>query len=182
MKLTIAAASLLVLAAGCSPTAGPANDSAIANDSAAAPTPPPVAKSPAQAFADATASGDSFEAAAGTLAAEKATSPALKAWGTKMMREHVTSTMKLKLAAAKVPGILVDATLSPEQTANLKTLQDATGPAFDAAYKAQNLASLIALHKMMVDYAAKGDDETLRGFATENEMFARRRLTLARTL
>jgi putative membrane protein len=120
-----------------------------------------------QAFANAAASTDAYEIAAGKLAETKATSQALKDFGKMMVSNHTDSTANLKKAAAKAsPAVTPDASLTAEQRANLATLQSATGEDFDTAYKSQQIATHQTALAAMQGYAASGDVEPLKDFAS----------------
>lgn len=124
--------------------------------------------SPSQAFADAAGASDYYEVEAGKLAKEKATTPALKEFGAMMVTAHTASTEKLKAAAAKAsPAIVPGAVLSVEQEGNLSALRAATGTAFDAAYKTQQIAAHEKALAAMKDYAATGDVPAMKTFAAD---------------
>ncbi|WP_066797146.1 DUF4142 domain-containing protein [Sphingomonas soli] len=121
-----------------------------------------------QAFADMAGASDWYEVEAGKLAQEKATSQALKDFGAMMVKGHTESTEKLKAAGAKAsPAITPNPALNAEQEANLAVLRDATGAAFDTAYKAQQVAAHEKALAAMKDYAANGDVPALKTFAAE---------------
>jgi putative membrane protein len=120
-----------------------------------------------QQFANTAASTDAYEIAAGKLAKTKATSQALKDFGQMMVDNHTESTANLKKAAAKAnPAITPDATMTAEQTANLATLQSATGADFDNAYKSQQIMVHQTALAAMKGYAASGDVPELKDFAS----------------
>lgn len=121
-----------------------------------------------QTFADTAGASDAYEVAAGKLAQQKATAPALKDFGAMMVTAHTGSTAKLKAAGAKVlPGIVPDPKLNAEQEANLATLRDTTGADFDTAYKAQQLVAHQKTLAVVQDYAKNGTVPELKAFATE---------------
>lgn len=120
-----------------------------------------------QEFANTAASTDAYEIAAGKLAQTKATSQSLKDFGKMMVDNHTESTANLKKAAAKAtPAITPDPTMTAEQKANLATLQSATGEDFDNAYKSQQIATHQTALAAMKGYAASGDVESLKDFAS----------------
>lgn len=120
-----------------------------------------------QQFANAAASTDAYEIAAGKLAETKATAQALKDFGKMMVSNHTDSTAALKKAAGKAtPAITPDATMTAEQKANLATLQSATGEDFDNAYKSQQIATHQTALAAMQGYAASGDVASLKDFAS----------------
>lgn len=118
-------------------------------------------------FANAAASTDAYEIAAGKLASDKATSPALKDFGKMMVQHHTKSTADLKAAAGKAtPAIVPDATLDAEQTANLEALRKASGTEFDTLYRTQQIAAHQKALAAMEGYAATGDVPELKSFAS----------------
>ncbi len=165
---TLALVPAVALASGCGKTS--TNDTVtvtneiftppVVDDNAAAPVPT------GQQFADAAAASDAYEVAAGKLAREKATSPALKDFGNMMVTAHTESTAKVQAAAAKA-GITPDAEMTDEQEANLKTLQDATGADFDTAYKSQQVTAHQKALAAMQGYSATGDQPDLKAVAAE---------------
>ena len=123
-----------------------------------------------QDFANTVAASDAYEIAAGKLAQQKATTDALKGFGKQMVDDHTTSTDKLKTAAGKAgPAITPAPAMTDEQQANLKTLQSATGTAFDTAYKSQQVVAHEKALAAVRGYAGSGDVPSLRAFAQEAE-------------
>lgn len=121
-----------------------------------------------QDFANTMAASDAYEIAAGKLAQQKATTAALKDFGTEMVEDHTKSTDKLKAAAGKAsPAITPAPALTDEQQANLQTLQSATGTDFDAAYKNQQVVAHEKALAALKAYAGSGDVPALRAFAGE---------------
>lgn len=180
MKSLIPIAALALLGACSSPAPEASNAT---NEVVAAPTAPAAPETPEQAFADNSAAVDSFAIAAGKLAETKATSPAIKAFAKRVYDEHVQSTMRLKAAVSGLPGGgLVDASLSPQQNADLEALQKAEGPAFDTLFVSQQRALHEGSMKAMTDYATNGANEELKAFADYNSRRVRSRLDRVREL
>lgn len=121
-----------------------------------------------QDFANTVAASDAYEIAAGKLAQQKATTEELKDFGEQMVEDHTDSTAKLKAAAGRAsPAITPVAMMTDEQQANLRTLQSATGTAFDSAYKSQQVAAHEKALNALRAYAGSGDVAPLRDFARE---------------
>lgn len=184
MKLPLALVAATALVAGCTP--GPENATEAANDSAVTnivtPKPKP-SKSADQAYVDGVAALNTYMAAAAGLAEQKGGSAKVKAFGKKMVLDRNQSIMKLKIAAAKIPGILIDPSLDDEQNDNLKTLQNASGAAFDTAYKAQTIVALTKLLSMLeARYSAGGGDPDIKYFASYAAPPVRANLAAARAL
>lgn len=139
--------------------------------------------SPAQKFANDVGSSDYYEIEAGKLAQEKAQAKGLKDFGKMMVEHHTASTDKLKAAGAKAsPAITPNTTLTAEQEANLSALRAADGAAFDAAYKAQQIAAHEKALAAVKDYAASGDVPELKKFASDAERIVQAHLTKIRGL
>ena len=190
----IATLSALALVAACG-RGGGANDTAmVSNEIMAADNMASDAMAPldnltgtetmaGQQFADLAASSDAYEVEAGRLARDKGTRQAIKDFGAMMVTAHTDSTAKLKAAAAKaVPAITPNPALTPEQDANLKTLRDATGADFDAAYKTQQIAAHQAALAAMLSYAASGDVAEIKAFAAQAAPVVQTHLDKARAL
>ncbi|WP_333571040.1 DUF4142 domain-containing protein [Sphingomonas sp.] len=123
-----------------------------------------------QDFANTVAASDAYEIAAGKLAQQKATTDDLKDFGKDMVEEHTKSTAKLKAAAGKTsPAITPAPAMTDEQQTNLKTLQSATGTAFDTAYKSQQVVAHEKALAAVRAYAGSGDVPQLREFAHDAE-------------
>lgn len=121
-----------------------------------------------QEFADTVAASDAYEIAAGKLAQEKATDPALKQFGAMMVKDHTASTAKLKAAAAKAsPAVTPSPALTAEQEAMLKTLRDAKGADFDNAYRTQQIAGHQKALTALQTYQSSGDVASLKQFASD---------------
>jgi len=136
------------------------------------------AASPGQTFANTVGASDYYEIEAGKLAQEKAQDQKLKDFGKLMVEHHTASTEKLKAAGAKAsPAITPSPTLNAEQEANLATLRQAEGAAFDMAYKAQQIAAHEKALAAVKDYAASGAVPELKAFANEAEKVVQAHLT-----
>jgi putative membrane protein len=137
-----------------------------------------AALSPAQKFANDVGASDYYEIEAGKLAQEKAQAKGLKDFGKMMVEHHTASTDKLKAAGAKAsPAITPNPALTAEQEANLAALRAADGAAFDAAYKAQQIAAHEKALAAVKDYAATGDVPELKKFAGDAEKIVQAHLT-----
>lgn len=129
------------------------------NESEAIANAPPMTP---QQFANAMAASDAYEIAAGRLAEEKATAPALRQFGAAMVRAHTDASAKLNTAAGSTTP---DAALSPSQSNNLNLLRSASGEAFDTAYRTQQIAAHQQAMSMLQVESQKGQDPNLRQFA-----------------
>lgn len=152
-------------------------------DNAAENATAPEAVSPAQKFANEVGASDYYEIEAGKLAQEKGQAQAVKDFGKMMVAQHSASTEKLKAAGAKAsPAITPDPVLNAEQQANLAALRAADGAAFDAAYKAQQIAAHQKALAAVKEYAATGGVAELKAFAREVEKVVQAHLTKVESL
>lgn len=140
-----------------------ADENATAANTAVATAPLPTT---AQGFVNAAAASDKFEIESSKLAATAASSAAVKKFAAQMISAHSASTAKLKSTVAGMsPPLTPDDTLSPDQQQKLDSLGALNGTAFDTAYaSAQSEAHQKALD-MLRNYAASGDNPTLKTFA-----------------
>ncbi|HEY0625080.1 DUF4142 domain-containing protein [Sphingomonas sp.] len=152
-------------AAGASNMAVPEAETMMGDNMAANMADAPMAMS-GQQFADAAAASDAYEIESSKLAQEKAESAAVKEFAATMVKDHTSSTAKLKDAAGKAdPAITPNPALNAEQTANLEALRGASGAAFDTLYKEQQVAAHQKALAALQGYAANGDVPSLKTFA-----------------
>lgn len=148
---------------------GMAMDNGMANDAMMA------APMTAQQFANTAAASDAYEIASSKLASDKAQAAELKSFAQQMVKDHTASTAKLKSAAGSMTP---DATMNPEQQANIQALEAASGAAFDTAYHTQQLAAHQKALAAMQGYAASGDNDALKAFASETAPVIQGHLTM----
>lgn len=114
-------------------------------------------------FVRAAAQSDEFEAQEGRLAQTQSDNAEIKAYGQKMITDHGRTTAELKAAIEKdgmAPPPPV--TLTAEQYKMLAALKGLQGPAFDAEYVKQAVAShreALGLHE---EYDLKGDNPAIK--------------------
>lgn len=120
----------------------------------------------AQGFVNAAAASDKFEIESSRLAATAGQSSAVKNFATKMIAAHEQSTAKLKSTLSGMsPAVTPDDTLNAEQQASLDSLKGKTGADFDTAYKAAQVDAHQKTLDALNNYAASGDNDTLKTFA-----------------
>jgi putative membrane protein len=110
------------------------------------------------------AKGGMAEVELGELAQQKATSPAVKQFGERMIKDHSDANDKLKaIAAAK--GVALPETASVLQQASKAKLNLMSGKDFDKSY----IKGMVSDHKADIkefqDEAANGKDPDLKAFA-----------------
>jgi len=142
-------------------TATPAENSALAAPAAESP-------SAAQSFANKAAVSDAFEIASSKLAADNASSAAVKKFATQMIDAHTQSTAKLTSVAGGLnPPVTPDATLDAAHQAKIDALKAKKGKEFDAAYAADQVAAHEEALTMLRGYSATGEVPEFKAFATE---------------
>lgn len=143
-----------------------ASPEAVPNNSAAAPATAPVTASAAQIFANKAAASDMFEIEASKLAETNAASASIKKFALAMIKGHMESTDKLRVAASSTsPAILPDSTLTTVQQQTLDTLKTKKGAEFDSAYAIAQVQAHEEALGALRDYAAEGDLPSLKNFA-----------------
>lgn len=172
IRMTIIASTALLALAACGkkPEDAPANTvaTAQAGDTGVAPVSSnSPAASASQSFVNAAAASDAFEIATSQLAVSKGSSATVKSFAQKMIEAHMSSTAKLKAAAAQAaPPLVPDPMLNPQQQQTLEQLKTLSGSAFDQAYIAGQTAGHQQTLDMLKGYAATGDAASLKAFAT----------------
>ena len=154
------------------------NTAATAPDATAAATP-----SAAQSFANKAAQSDAFEIASSKLAADNASSAAVKKFAAQMIDAHTQSTAKLtSIAGTLNPPVTPDATLDAAHQAKIDALKAKTGKAFDEAYAADQVAAHEEALAMLRDYSAGGEVAEFKTFATELTPKVAAHLNMAKAL
>ena len=142
-----------------------------------------AAPSAAQGFANKAAASDAFEIASSKLAADNASSAAVKKFATQMIDAHTQSTAKLtSIAGGLTPPLTPDATLDAAQQAKIDALKAKTGKDFDQAYAADQVAAHEEALTMLRGYAASGEVPEFKTFATELTPKVAAHLNMAKAL
>jgi putative membrane protein len=186
----LAATGLLI--AGCSQktenastntTVNTADETATPAENAAMAEPAAESPSAAQGFANKAAQSDAFEIASSKLAADNASSAAVKKFATQMIDAHTQSTAKLtKVAGGLNPPVTPDATLDAAHQAKIDALKAKTGKEFDEAYAADQVAAHDEALTMLKGYSASGEVPELKAFATELTPKVAAHLNMAKAL
>jgi putative membrane protein len=138
-----------------------ANEVAPGNEAAVAP-------SGTQAFVDKVAAGDRFEIETSRLVAGSAASPEVMDYARQLIAAHTQSTARLKAAAAKDSmGLVIDDRLSTAQQAALEDMKSKKGYIFDTAYLSAQVHGHGQMLTELKDYAASGDNASLKTFAQD---------------
>ena len=185
MKIQLAfvsVAALALAACGSDDTADEAVAEATATDTAM-PTDAatPDTTSP-QGFVDTMAASDMFEIEAGRLAQEMGESQAIKDFGAMMVRDHTTSSDKLKAAVAEAGnGLAVNPAMTPVQQGLLEQLRTG-GENFDAMYAQQQVDAHETALGVLQTQAQSGTVAQLKAFAAETAAVVEGHLEQARGL
>lgn len=197
MKLRIAlpAAALGLALGACSNQQNNADDNQAAKPGGIATDPGPGASAPptaiataampanAQAFVDAAAASDMFEIESSRLAQTKATNQAIKSFSQMMIDNHTKSSAELRNAAAKAtPPAAALPKLTAEQQADLNKLKAASAADFDKHYARMQVMAHEKTLAMLQSYAAGGDSQPLKDFASKTAPVVNEHLTRARSL
>ena len=118
-------------------------------------------------FVQTVAISDMFEVQAGKMATEKAQSGDVKSFGQHMVDDHTKTTKELKnLIADKNIEAELPSKLDPEHQAMLDKLTTLSGNQFDKAYTQNQVKAHEKAVSIFEAYAAAGDNNDLKDWAT----------------
>jgi putative membrane protein len=117
-------------------------------------------------FAIAAARGGIAEVETGKLAADKASSPDVKAFGQQMVDDHGKANEQLKSVAEK-ENLTLPTSMNAKQQAMYDMLKTKTGADFDKAYVSAMVKDHTEDVKEFKKEADRGKDEQIKGFASE---------------
>lgn len=141
-----------------------------------------VATAPSpQEFIDKVAKSDAFELQAAQLAAQKATSPEVKAFARAMVKAHTESAAKIGKAASAAT-LTPDAALTRDQKEDLVELGKLAGAAFDEDYMDGQVDAHEDALALMRSFAADGTEPGLKTAAGEIAPVVEKHLAMAREL
>lgn len=179
-SILLATTACLALAiGGCNRSADTAaNDTAAINDDLAAnnlATPADgniatVAEETPKSTADfvaAAASSDMYEIEAGKMAETKGSTQAVKDLGKALQADHKSSTQQLKAAVAETRTTMPVAKMTAEQKDMINALKAASGADFDRLFLEQQIDAHQKALAMLNAYAAGGEAQPIKQFATK---------------
>ncbi len=179
--LLTAAGAVALAACGSEEAATEAPTEAVETATTTAAAEAPAAGSPQQ-FVDQAAASDTYEVEAAKLAQENGESQKVKDFAAMMIKDHTTSSEKLKAAAAEAqPPLTVAPELAPDQQANLDALRNAAGD-FDTVYAQQQVAAHEKALALLRSYGEAGEVAPLKTFASETAQVVEGHLEQARQL
>lgn len=117
-----------------------------------------------QEFAVEAASIGLNEVAVGQLAAERASSPEVRAFGRHMAQEHSRNNDRLQAAAGQA-GVALPTRPETDEIAKMDRLDDLTGTAFDRAFLNQMVADHQEAVRLFEQQANQGSNPSLRSYA-----------------
>ena len=172
-SLILAATATLSLAACATTEADMAADAAAASGDMT-----PTSRG---AYVEMAAASDLFEIQSGTMAGQKAQSPAVRQFGQMLVQHHTQTTAQLT-AAATAAGTPPTPDLMPMQQTMLAQLRDASGAEFDRTFarlQVQAHEMALALHS---NYSTNGDTPSLRATASAAVPIIQQHLNQARSM
>lgn len=123
-------------------------------------------KSADTAFAMKAAQGGMAEVKLGQLAAEKASSPDVKAFGQQMVDDHGKANEQLK-SVAQSEGMTLPTDVNQKQQAMYDKLSKLSGAAFDSAYIKDMMMDHEQDVKAFTKESSSGSDEKIKSFASQ---------------
>lgn len=124
---------------------------------------------------------DLAEIAMGRVATQNASSPAVKAFGEQMIKDHTQSSMDLKEAAKKGNHAL-STELSPHHQKMLDMLSVLKGADFDRMYMLGQVKDHEAAVMLFREEATRGQDAAVKAFAAKTLPVIEHHLQMARDI
>ncbi|WP_448191981.1 DUF4142 domain-containing protein [Azospirillum sp. sgz301742] len=137
----------------------------------------------ARDFIEQAASSDMLEIETGRLAADKASSQAVRSFGQQMVTDHTQTSKQLLMLAGK-HGVPPAGAMEPRHQEMANTLRNLSGPAFDRQY----IQGQVTAHREAValfeqaSQASSPDMADIRSFATQTLPTLRQHLQMAQSL
>jgi putative membrane protein len=136
---------------------------------------------PDHKFATDAAQGGLMEVDLGQLAAQKASSQAVKDFGQRMVTDHSKANQQLMQIAAQ-KGMSLPKTMAADMKQERDKLAATSGTEFDRMYMSHMVKDHEKDVKEFEKQAEKGNDPALRSFAQETLPVLRQHLELAKTV
>ena len=134
-------------------------------------------------FVEAAAISDMYEVAAGKLAVQRSSSPAVKAFAQKMVDAHTETTTKLKgIISANNIKVTPPTSVDSRRQGMLDNLRGASNAEFDNRYITQQVAAHKEAGILMRGYAKDGDNAKIKAFASETSHHVAEHLATAEKL
>ena len=134
-------------------------------------------------FVTAAATSDMYEVAAGKIALQRSSSPAVKAFAQKMVDAHTETTIKLKgIISANAIKVTPPASVDNRRQGMLDNLRGASAAEFDNRYITQQVAAHKEAGILMRGYAKDGDNAAIKAFASATSHHVAEHLAIAEKL
>jgi putative membrane protein len=130
-------------------------------------------------FSSAAAQGGLTEVELGRLAVQKASNPAVKSFGQRMIEDHSRANDELKTIATK-KNIALPQDLNSDQKTMKDKLSSLVGADFDKQYMSDMVKDHEADAKEFENQANKGTDADIKAFAAKTLPMIQRHLQMAR--
>ena len=125
--------------------------------------------------------GGMMEVEMGRMAAQKASSADVKAFGQRMVTDHTKANDQLKQIASQI-GVTLPTTLPADKRQEMEKITRLSGAEFDRMY----MSHMVKDHKKDVSefekQASKGDDSSVKSFAQQTLPTLREHLTMAQSI
>ena len=143
-----------------------------------------VQQLPAESFAKTVAVSDMFEIESSKLAAQKAQSAGVKQFAQQMVTDHQKTSNELKalLQKAKFDKVQLPKDLDEPHAKKLTQLKSASGMQFDETYRQQQIEAHQQAVGLFENYSQKGDNNDLKGWATQTLPALKHHLEMAQSL
>jgi putative membrane protein len=126
---------------------------------------------------------DLYEIQAGNLARSRGTSPAVRQFADRMVRDHtVTSQQMMATLQGNGTPILTPQALDPRHQSMVAELQTAQGADFDRRYAMQQVMAHREAVNLLQNYAQTGDNPALKQLAQQTLPMVQDHLRTAQTL
>jgi putative membrane protein len=125
--------------------------------------------------------GDRFEIIGGSAARNKGATPAMRAFGARLVSDHTKSLRDAERAARRF-GVTVPKTPSPSEEWELRMVGLFTGVPFDRSYAFLEVQDHIQDIQETRDEIEDGCNKTVRGLARDDLPVLRQHLAIARRL
>lgn len=134
-------------------------------------------------FVTAAAISDMYEVAAGKIALQRSSSPAVKSFAQKMVDAHTQTTKKLEgIIASNDIQVTPPTHVDDRRQGMLDNLRGASAADFDHRYITQQVAAHEEADALMRGYAKDGDNNAIKAFAAQTARVVEMHLKMAKNL
>jgi len=175
--------TLALLAAGAAAVASCGEGGAVSkNVASSSPHDSEIALLTAEEFVHVVAANDRLAVEASAFLS-KSRSDKMKAFAAEMREAHKASSEQLRSAAALLtPSVRVDDTLNADQQRSLDIVSRLSGAIRDSAFRRTQIEAHETILSILTSYAASGDNQKLRDFASKMALIESEHLKSAREM